>query len=247
MEPCHWVNTAELNLSKIDEGMLQPLRDYAGLIKELAGEDGLSLAVFGPVTMGSFEKKRHTVGNALILKRIDLELLRRLSRHGLKLGKSGISAPLIMTPAYIRQSLDTFPLEFLEIQQTQVTLFGQDYFSSLFFQDTDIRVESERELKSIMIGLRQGLLASAGREKFLTGIEADITSRFVRTLRGLLWLKGKKDPRPQADVVLETEKTIEERLPGVTKVLQPSPQRGWEAFKDLYRDVETVGKCFELW
>jgi len=35
-----------------------------------------------------------------------------------------------MTPDHIRRSLDTFPLEMLEIQQQNALLFGKDFSAS---------------------------------------------------------------------------------------------------------------------
>ena len=67
-----------------------------------------------------------------------------------------------MTPAYLSGSVDSFPLELLEIQQRRAVLWGDDYFADLKLDQADVRLQCERELKRILLGMRQGLLASGG-------------------------------------------------------------------------------------
>ncbi|MFQ5846583.1 MAG: hypothetical protein ACE5IQ_02800 [Candidatus Methylomirabilales bacterium] len=234
-------------LDRVIEQMRQPIAQYAEQIQALAGDNALALTLFGAIAAGSFDANRHTVRNVLILDSVDLEMLRRLAKDGVRLGKARISAPLIMTPPYINASLDTFPLELIEIHQCHITLFGHDHFDSLSFKDSDVRLQCERELKTILIGMRQGLLAAAGREKLMGALEADVGERLVRTLRGLLWLKGQRDAKPAGQVISEVENIIQGQLPGVRNVLRASGPQAWEQFRSLYEDVETVGKIVDAW
>ena len=98
-------------LDRIIESMRQPIQQYAEQVRALAGDNALALTLFGSIAAGSFDMKRHTARNVLVLQSIDLELLRGLAKHGSKHGKARIAAPLIMTPGYITASLDTFPLQ----------------------------------------------------------------------------------------------------------------------------------------
>jgi len=234
-------------LERIPESMREPVERYAGLIRELAGEKALALTLYGAVTAGAFEPAIHTVRNALVLESVDLDMLRRLSEHGAKLGKARISAPLIMTPEYIKASLDTFPLEMIEIHQQHVTLFGKDYFEDVTFEPAHIRLQCERELKTILIGMRQGLLAAAGRQRLVSELEIDISEGLVRTLRGLLWLKDDKEPRRATQVVAAVEKVIEKPLPGVRAALERGGEHGWDQFRNLYADVEALGGMVDAW
>ncbi len=229
-------------MDRIVEPMRQPIRQYAEQVRQLAGANGLSLTIFGAVTAGIFDRNRHTVRNVLVLTSVDLAMLRQLAQSGAKLGKARISAPLIMTPEYIQASLDTFPLELIEIQQCHVTLFGDDYFNERSFNDNHVRLQCERELKAILIGLRQGLLASAGRDKFLGAMEIDVSERLIRTFRGLLWLKDQKEAKPSHEVVSQIEHLLGKEFPGVRSTLDPSAHHGWDEFQALYSDVEAVGK-----
>lgn len=235
------------SLEGATESMRQPLQNYAQLVQELAGKSAKSLALFGAIAAGSFDPSRHTARNVLVVDRVDLSILRKLAEHGTSLGKVSISAPLVMTPEYIKASLDTFPLEFLEIHQKHLVVFGDDYFDDLSFEESHLRLQCERELKTILIGLRQGLLAAAGREKFISALERDVAEGLLRTLRGMLWLKGQKEAKPADDVLVEIEKITERKLAGVRVALDAAAHHGWNEFETLYGDVEALGEVADAW
>lgn len=233
--------------SRIAESMRRPIQDYSDLIKQHAGNRAQSLTLFGAIISDSFDPSRHTARSVLVLDAVDLALLRKIALQGAKLGKARISAPLVMTPKYIKSSLDTFPVELIEISQHHLTLFGEDCFADLSFDNSHIRLQCERELKTILIGLRQGLLAAAGREKFISAVETDIGEALMRTLRGMLWLKGIKEAKPAAEVLSEVEKIADRKLSGVRNALDTSAHHGWEEFERLYRDVEALGEIANGW
>ncbi len=227
--------------------MRNSIRQYTESVKELAGGNGLALTLFGAIAAGTFDPKRHTARSVLVLQTVDLEMLRRLAKDGTRLGKARIAAPLIMTPEYINASADTFPLEFIEIKQCHLCVFGEDYFEELAFHDPHIRLQCERELKTILIGMRQGLLAAAGREKLFGTIGADVAERLLRTLRGLLWLHGQKEPKPSVQALAEIETSVKRQLPGVRRAIEEGGQQGWEEFRALYDDIEALRSLADAW
>ena len=234
-------------LDRIAEPMRAATEQYAKLVADLAGPNAKALTLFGALVAGTFDASRHTARSVLVVDRVDLAMLRRLAEQGTKLGKARIAAPLIMTPQYIKTSCDTFPLELIEIKQRYLTLFGEDYFKDLTFDDAHVRLQCERELKVLLIGLRQGLLAAAGRVKLLNALEQDIGDGLMRTLRGILWLKSDHDPKPTPKVLEEIEKIVDRKLTGIRTALDPSSPHGWAEFEDIYRDVEAIGEIADAW
>ena len=91
-----------------------------------------------------------------------------------------MAAPTVFTPAYLARSVDTFPLEFIEIQQQHVTVLGEDHFAPLVFEPAHVRLQCERELKVLEIGLQQGILVSQGRSESLKWLGDDVAERLLR-------------------------------------------------------------------
>jgi hypothetical protein len=229
-------------LEKLSEALRPPVQHYAARLQELAGDRVLSLSVYAAAAAGTFDSQRHTVRSVVVFNQVDLQTLRQLAAEGTSLGKHRIAAPLVFTPAFLKDSCDTFPLELIEIQQQHVTIFGQDYFAPLTFADPDIRLQCERELKVIQVGMHQRLLASGGHERTLVKITHELTEHLVRTLRGVLWLKGQREGRPATQVVQEIEKLLDRSLPGVGGALGNADGTSWQHFANLYADVQALGQ-----
>ncbi len=237
----------EHTLEGIPEAMRAPIGRYADTLKELAGDNARSLTLFGAIAAGVFNPRSHTARSVFVVGAVDLDMLRQLARQGPRLGKARIAAPLIMTPEYIEASRDTFPLELLEIAQRHICVFGEDCFQELSLQAVDVRHQCERELKTIQLGMRQALLAAAGRDKALTTVEVDVGERLLRSLRGLLWLHGDVEPKAAMDAVAAVEEGIHRSLPGVRSTVDERSNHGWEEFKTLYADVDALRTLIDEW
>jgi hypothetical protein len=220
--------------------MREALRGYAQLVGEIAGAELDSLALYGPILGHYFQADRMTASSVLVLKRVDLGKLRKIGAEGARLGRQHISAPLIMTTEFIEGALDTFPLELMEIAQRRATIVGRDCFASLEFAQEHMRLQCEREFRRIQIRLQQGLLAAADREEMLSPIELDVGRHILRTLRGLLWLKGQKEHVPRKDVLQRCSELTGRPLGGVRQAMDANANHGWSEFAALYEDVEAL-------
>lgn len=235
------------NLDRLPQTMLDPIQRYVELLSQLDADNISSLTFYGSIVAGNFDPKTHVARNVLVVNDVNIWKLYHLAEQGITLGKTGIRAPLIMSPQYISASLDTFPLEFMEIQQMHATVLGEDPFNDLSFAEADMRLQCEREFKTILLQMRQGLLAAAGREGPLAELETQVLEAVVRTCRGLLWLEGVREPKPVDQVITEAERIAKQELPGVRKVVNAPDQRNWEAFRRLYEDVEKLGAVVDAW
>ncbi len=119
---------------------------------------------------------------------------------------------------------------------------GSEYFDDLAFLDSDVRAQCERELKVVSIAMRQGLLASSGRDEALLELAEPLVEHLVRTLRGLLWLKGRREPHSEDQVASAIEQLIGRQLAGVRRLVDGSASATWDAFRELYANVQDLGQ-----
>lgn len=234
-------------LDHLAESLREPLRHFAARIRELGGENALGWTLFGAVVAETFDRSRHAVQSVLMLKSVDLEFLNALSAEGPGYGRAGLAAPLVMTPSFLESSRSTFPLELIEILQQHRIVFGEDYFSDLKFDDRNVRLQCERELDVLLMGLRQGLLAATGKQERLALLQRDWIHNLLRTLRGLLWLKGQKEGLTSHFVLKEVARMSELPLKGIHRVLAAGDPPGWKEFKHLYADVEALERAVDGW
>lgn len=215
---------------------------FARTVHELAGDNLLGLTLFGAVLTDDYDANVHNIASVVLLKKVDLNFVRRLATRGIQLGRQHVSAPLIMTPAYVRDSLDAFPLELIEIHQKHAAIFGENPFADISPAPEHVRLQCERELKRILLRIRQGLLAAAGREDTLTDLLADVGQHVLRTLRGILWLHAERSYVAAPEVLKRIEKGTGRDYPGIRNVLRVGALLEPVDVDLLYSDVEALAR-----
>lgn len=233
--------TVEINVASLPANTQASFRELGQLVAELMGDEWLGFTAFGGWLANDPLYAGTPARSVLVLSRIDLRKLDQLAARGPHFGQRGLAAPLLMTPPYLGASRDVFPLELLEIQQTGVLLHGADHFGPLTFEPADVRLQCERELKSALIQLRQGLLAAAGAHKRLADVCRAEADRLMRVLRGLLHLKGTTAPGAAQLVAASAAQT---RLPleALKGVVANPAAVDFAAFERLYGELVTLAE-----
>jgi len=230
----------DISLDQVPATIREPVRDLAHLVLRLAGDNLRGLVVFGPVVAPDCPRADEPIRTVVILGGMDLLLLDQIRRSGRRLGRRRLHPPLIMTPRYIDESLDTFPLELLEIQQLHVRVVGPDLLADLRFDPRNMRLQAERELKRSLIHLRQGLLASAGKDTALRPLCREAFDHLLRVLRGLLWLKATPCPTHPLAILEATERLTQMNLAGLRDAWDSRVRGDFVWFQRFYRDVERL-------
>jgi hypothetical protein len=226
--------------TRVDASLRSGLQEKIRLACDVLGDSLVSTTVYGEAVTGGFERKRHAVRSVLVLQSADLAVLRRLAPYGPRLGKAGMTAPWVVTRQYIHESLDTFPLEWLEIQQQGVTVVGPDHFAGLVLESENVRLQCERDIKQILMGLRRAVLAASGSQRAVADIESAALENLMRVLRGMLWLRGRREHLGSDVVIQEVEKVLGVLLAGVRAAMNPTAAHDWNEFDRLYGDVEIL-------
>lgn len=230
---------ATLKLDDLPPNHRDGFARFARHLQAVFGDNLIGLSAYGGWLLGDGAAVVAPAASVAVLREIDLEQLAKLAADGERLAKQcGVQAPLIMTPAYIKASCDSFPLEFLEIRQSDVTILGDDLFTRLEFDPRDVRMQCERELKSALIQLRQGLLAAAGDESKLADVCAGVTTKVVRVLRGVLHLRRpQQEVRGAATVVADASQLTGLAFETIRRQVSVGDELGLEGFKRLYAEV----------
>jgi len=172
---------------------------FERLVAEAPG-DIRSIYVTGSSVTPDFNERTSDVNSLLVLPEIRLELLDFLSKLGRQQGKRGVRAPLLMTPDYIQQSLDVFPVEFLDLQLVSQLVMGEELLENFQIDRACMRLQCERELKGRLITLRQGYIRALGDRRLLRELLVGSLVGLIPLLRGLLFALGRDTPRDRAGI-----------------------------------------------
>jgi hypothetical protein len=207
-----------------------------------------SIHITGTAVTDDFNEKVSDVNSVVVLKEMDLGFLKLLAPLGKRHGKHKVAAPLIMTPDYVKSSLDVFPIEFLNFKHIHITVFGEDIFRDLAIDRMDLRRQCERDLKTKLIWLRQQYISSQGDKKLLSEGFINSITGYIPLFRGIIALYGKVPPVSQSEVikVLATESNTDTHV--FAKVLQAKHQQIKLSidelntiFEDYYAITERLG------
>ena len=208
-----------------------------------------SIHIVGSALTQDFDPKISDINSVVVLHKMDLKFLEFLAPLGKKYGKKRIAAPLIMTPEYIENSLDVFPLEFFNIKMLHHTVRGEDIFQFLEIHQSDLRRQCEQELKVKLIGLRQGYISAAGDQKILARGFAESFSGYMPLFKSIILLLGKEPPNNNDGILSVLEEVSGVRtdvfkivLNQKKKKTKPSIEQLNMVFEDYYAAIEKLGE-----
>lgn len=149
------------------------------------------------VQVAVFNYESSEIGNlVIVLKNDSLEKLASLRPVIQKVIRQKLPTPLIISQSYVEYSLDSFPLEFLNIKTDYSNLFAEkDIFEKLQFEKKYIRLEMERELKSKMLLIKTAVMENWGNPKVLKQIITLSIISIESILKGLLFLLDEDIPK----------------------------------------------------
>jgi len=209
-----------------------------------------SIHLTGSVLTPDYDPKHSDVNSVMVFSQMNISAIEDLAPLGKKYGKKSIAAPLIMTPDYIQQSLDVFPIEFLDIQLLHYTWMGEDIFKDIRINPPDLRRQCERELKVRLIGLRQNYISSTGNRKILAKAFISAFSGYIPLFRGIIMLYGKKPPLTNSEVLSVVEETTgihADPFKAVWKLKKerstPTLQQLNTFFEECYGIIEKLGSA----
>jgi len=189
------------NLERLHTSIRAAVEDYCRQMIIALGPRLRGFAVYGSATGADFIAGRSNVNTIAVLDRLDASALEPLLGPVKAGRKKGFVPPLLVSEEYVKTSLDVFPIEYLEIKDTEVVVYGEDIFSSLEVSHGNLRLECESQLRAAALRTRQAYLeiglARRGAERVL---HTSVTA-LVPVFKAILRLRGETLPRRKAEVV----------------------------------------------
>jgi hypothetical protein len=120
---------------------------------------------------------------------------------------SAVAIPLVLTEEYIKSSVDSFPIEFLNLKNNYRVLYGQDVLASVTIPRDMLRLQCEAQIKGKLLHLRGEFLATLGEGAKIKQLLAASVPAFAGVFNGLLMLKGLTPPQERGKVFRQIAET----------------------------------------
>ncbi len=185
----------------LPKNMNRTLEDFVKRLKDIYDKGLVSVVLYGSVASGEYSDKHSNVNVAVILEDASLPNIARASGVVNRYRFRRIY-PAFFTETYITNSADVFPVEFLDMKENHLILYGKDIMKNLKVEPKNLRFQCEQELKSKLINIKMAYLAHRSafdRKKLLFRF---FTSS-LHILRNILRLKNDRVPPYSKDDVVQ--------------------------------------------
>ncbi|MFP4467124.1 MAG: hypothetical protein ACLFP1_08740 [Candidatus Goldiibacteriota bacterium] len=228
---------------------MEKLKKFADKLRESGGGNFVCFAVYGSCVSGGMHKDSD-INTILILNDASAQELDKISKHIRSYTGKKTPMPLIFAKERFFRSGDVFPMEFSDIKENHRVIAGEDIFSGLEIDNTNLRLEIEREFKSKIIKLRQSYIHTGGSPGDIKKLMAASISTFAALMKGLLRLKGIKAPRGKKEIIMRCgqEFGIDANFLALVLLLKDDNNRlpDSEANEDFTRYLSEIEKLTDI-
>jgi hypothetical protein len=201
-----------LRLGVLREELREPVKLLAEHLRAGLGENLQCVTVVGSSLTDDYRPGASDINTVVSLSRYDTGTLNTVASQAKSMRRYRLSPPLLMTPDYIDRSRDVFGVELLDFQLTHATVLGNDPFEGLEFAKSDVRLQCERELKAMLVRMRQGYVAAAGNRPLVRDVLIATAKGLAPLARAMLWLRDVERPRTMEAALRKTAETFQLNL-----------------------------------
>jgi predicted nucleotidyltransferase len=183
-----------------------------GLVEDLRATHGANLAsvvLYGSAAAGDHVELRSDYNILIALNRITPEDLRQAQAPMREWQRLGHPLPVYFTVEELSDAADVFPIEFHQMANARIVLYGHDPFEYAKLSDANLRHQAEYELRSKLIQLRRLYIPASVSTEKLCDLMSDSLSSFAALFRAVLMLHGQEAPISKPDVVRATARLLQ--------------------------------------
>ena len=182
------------NLDRLDAQARKVVEPYLNELLKIHQDNIISIFICGSAAGGEYVHRVSSVNLFVILKKLEFEDLRKSLKTISRGINKKITAPLFLTRKHIETSTDVFPIEFLEMKESHVLLYGEDLLTPLEINPTNIRLFCEEQIKGKLIRIRQAYLEIGLKRKGIEALLKESLSSLTPVFRNLIRSRGKVPP-----------------------------------------------------
>ena len=184
----------------------EALNSLVSDLRSTHGDNLASVVLYGSAAAGDYVELRSDYNLLIALNRITPEDLRQAQAPMREWRRLGHPLPVYFTVEELSDAADVFPIEFHQMANARIVLFGKDPFEFVKLSNIHLRHQAEYELRSKLIQLRRLYIPASVSIEKLCDLMTESLSSFASLFRAVLILNGKEAPIAKPDCVRETVK-----------------------------------------
>ena len=192
----------------ITSAIKEALNGLVADLKSTHGDNLASIVLYGSAAAGDQVELRSDYNLLIALNRITPEDLRLAQPPMREWQRLGHPLPVYFTVEELSDAADVFPIEFHQMANARVVLYGKDPFELVQLSDQNLRHQTEYELRSKLIQLRRLYIPASTSVEKLADLMSESLSSFAALFRAVLLLHGQEAPVTKPDCVRATARLL---------------------------------------
>lgn len=162
------------------------LQEFAQRVAQAAGDNLQAIVLYGSAVTGEYRKNHSDLNVLCVLRRTGTEDLEKLHEPLAWWKRKGFAIPQVFTEVELQASADIFAIELLDMKAHHRMIYGKDFFDALHVPTRLHKLQVERELRTNLVRLRQGILSVPPQDRVLVSLMDAAVSAFVTLFRHAL-------------------------------------------------------------
>lgn len=184
----------QLQLDNLRPEVRKVIEPFLRELIDIHKDNIISINLYGSATGRDFSIKTSDINLLVIFNQLQFEDLKKSLRLVSKGINKKISAPLFLTHEHMKTSQDVFPIEFLDMKENHLCLYGREILDHMDIKPDHIRIFCEEQIKGKLIRIRQAYLEIGLRKKGIEALMKESMYSLIPVFRNLLRLKGITPP-----------------------------------------------------
>lgn len=184
------------------------INEFVSRLRAAAGSNLQSVILFGSAATGDYDPDSSNLNLFCVIRDTSFGALQSLAPVVKWWNAQKQPPPLFMSRDEIERSVDVFTIEFIDMQQHHLVIFGEDVLQNLSIPVNLHRAQVEYELREKLALLRQQLLLAAGNEARMWELLVRSIASFATLFRHALMVLGHDAPAGKREAVQALSKQI---------------------------------------
>jgi len=196
-------NNKIINAEQLPHEVQNKFIPYLKTLLDLHKDHLISVFIYGSATGKNYIPKVSDINSVFVFKDLAFASLTASLKTVSKGISKKIAAPLFLTEKHIETSLDVFPIEFLDMKENHILLYGKDILLDLEIKEEHIRLFCEQQIKGKLIRIRQAYLEVGLKKKGMEALLKESLNSLIPVFRNLIRLNGKTPPVEKSEIIRE--------------------------------------------
>lgn len=204
---------------KLTDKIKHSLEDFIQRLKDIYQQGLVSVIIYGSAASGEFKEAHSNINLLVILDNTSLDNLKKISNLINKIEFQKFH-PLFFTQDYLNNSTDVFPIEFLDMKENYLVLYGRNILRDLQVDIRNLRFQCEQELKAKLINIKDFYLRNKNDKAAVSNLLFKSFNSVLHILRNLIRFKNKTPAYLKEDILKQINQEFQINISTFNKILE---------------------------